>query len=270
MVQTVNGKLKPSDEKVAQILSWTPWLSSVVVALPLPVIFLVFYLGAATTESAAIDLLLLFLSMGFGLVAGLSVLIFLLLYRRRWYGRMRDRLAADGITASEVRWFTAELSSEERAVWQDLKQKDSLLADAYGETLAARLTASRIIGKTRGIILRIERQLNRTRNIASEKSSSLTKDLLLDLERMETLQAEAHGRLSEATAQLQMIVAAANRTLDQRETDLMLQRLAVSQQQIPLALELANREREAMSEIIVPQVKLLTLDQQSGNEPKQR
>ena len=111
MLQKTSGKLNVGDERVAQLLSWTPWLSFVLVTLPLPIVFLVLFLAAGTTESAAIYLLLSFVSMGLGLVVGLVVLILLLLYRRRWHGRLRDRLAADGITAAEVAWFASELSS---------------------------------------------------------------------------------------------------------------------------------------------------------------
>ena len=135
MLQKTSGNLNSGDERIAQLLNWTPWLSLVVATLPLPLVFLVLFLAAGTTESAAIYLLLSFVSMGLGLVVGLVVVIFLLMYRKRWQGRLRDRLAADGITAAEVPWFVSELSSEERNIWGELKQENPLLADAYCETL---------------------------------------------------------------------------------------------------------------------------------------
>lgn len=248
MLQETSGKLKTSDERVARLLSWTPWLSFLVVALPLPIIFLMLFLASATSDSAALYLLLSFVSLGLGLVVGLVVLIFLLLYRRRWFGRLRDRLAADGITAAEVAWFASELSSEERTAWRDLKEKNPLLADAYCETLAARLTATRIMASARGGILKIERQLNRTRNIKAVDTSSLLDDLLSDRARLEELRQEATLRLSQAKARLQTIEATANRALNRTETDLMLRRLAASQEQFPLALEMANLEQEALRE----------------------
>lgn len=253
MPQKTPGKLNAGDERIAQLLSWTPWLSLVLVTLPLPIVFLVLFLAAGTTESAAIYLLLSFVSMGLGLVVGLVVLIFLLLYRRRWHGRLRDRLAADGITAAEVPWFASELSSEERKTWGELKQKNPLLADAYCETLAARLTATRIIARARGETLKIERQINRTRNIRGVDTSSLLGDLIADRQRSEELRQEATVRLSEARARLQTIEAAANRSLSQKETDLMLRRLAASQEHSPLALEMASLEQEALREMGHPQ-----------------
>lgn len=253
MLKKAPGKLNTGDERIAKVLTWTPWLSLVLVTLPLPIIFLVLFLAAGATDSAAIYLLLSFVSMGLGLVVGLVVLIFLLLYRRRWHGRLRDRLAADGITAAEVPWFASELSSEERNTWGELKQKNPLLADAYCETLAARLTATRIIARARGETLKIERQINRTRNIRGVDTSSLLNDLMADRQRSENLRQEATVRLSEARARLQTVEAAANRRLSQEETDLMLRRLAAWQEHSPLALEMASFEQEALREIERPQ-----------------
>jgi hypothetical protein len=255
MLEKTLGKLSTGDERIAQLLRWAPWLSFIVVTLPLPIVFLVMFLAAGTTDSAAIYLLLSFVSMGVGLVVGLVVLIFLLLYRRRWQGRLRDRLAIDGITAAEVPWFAAELSSEERKIWGELKAKNPLLGDAFCETLAARLTASRIISRARTETLKVERQINRTRNIKGVDTSVLLDDLLLDRQRSEDLRKEATVRLSETKARLQMIEAAANRSLSQSETDSMLRRLAASQEHSPLALEMAELEREALREVEQPPIK---------------
>jgi hypothetical protein len=252
MLQTSTGKLKAGDERMSQLLILAPWLSLLLVSLPVPIIFLVLFLTAATTDTAAIYLLLSFVSMGLGLVVGLLILIVLLLYRRRWHKRLRDRLATDGITAAEVPWFVSELSAEERKTWSELKQNNPLLADAYCETLAARLTATRIIGKARAETLRIERQINRTRNLHGVDTSHLLNDLLYDRDRSETLRKEASARLSETRARLQTIEAAANRSLSQTETNLMLKRLEASQQHFPLALEVASLEEAALREVESP------------------
>lgn len=249
MLQTTTGKIKVRDERIARLLSWTPWLSFVLFAVPLPILFVLLFLTSVTTDSAAIYLLLSFVSMGLGLVVGLFVLILLLLYRRRWHGRLRDHLATDGITADEVDWFTSELSSEERKTWRELKEKNPLLADAYCETLAARLTATRIVAKARAELLRLERQRHRTRDLRGVDTTSLLNDLLSDRQRFESVRQEATIRLSEARARLQTIVAAANRSLSNSETDLMLRRLTASQEQFPLALEMASLEQEALREI---------------------
>ncbi|MGH9872460.1 MAG: hypothetical protein ACRD9S_08340 [Pyrinomonadaceae bacterium] len=249
VLQKTTGKLEAADERMTRLLSWAPWLSFFMVSLPIPIVFLILFLAAGTTETAAIYLLLSFVSLGLGLVVGLLVVFMLLFYRRRWLSRFRDRLAADGITAAEVPWFAPELSSEERKIWEELKQENPLLADAYCETLAARLTATRIIARARRETLRVERQINRTRNIRGVDTTKLQADLLSDRQRSEELRKEATVRLSESKARLQTIEAAANRSLSQTETDLMLQRLAASQEHFPLALEMASLEEEARREI---------------------
>jgi hypothetical protein len=249
MLQKMSGKSGAADERMTHLLSWAPWLSFFMVSLPVPIVFLVLFLAAATTETAAIYLLLSFVSLGLGLVVGLLVLFILLFYRRRWQSRFRDRLASDGITAAEVPWFTSELSSEERKTWGELKQKNPLLADAYCETLAARLTATRIIARARRETLRVERQINRTRNIRGVDTTKLLADLLSDRQRSDELRKEATVRLSETKARLQTIEAAANRSLSKTETDVMLRRLAASQEHFPLALEMASLEEAALREI---------------------
>lgn len=249
MLQKMSGKAGAADERMTQLLSWAPWLSFFLVSLPVPIVFLVLFLAAGTTETAAIYLLLSFVSLGLGLVVGLLLLFMLLCYRRRWQSRFRDRLASDGITAAEVPWFTSELSSEERKIWGELKQKNPLLADAYCETLAARLTASRIIARARGETLKVERQINRTRNIRGVDTTKLLADLLSDRQRSDKLRKEATVRLAETKARLQTIEAAANRSLSQTETDSMLRRLAASQEHFPLALEMASLEEAALREL---------------------
>jgi len=246
MNQLSPGKLKHNEERTARLLAWMPWLSFVLATLPLPIIFLLLFIASATTDSAAVYLLLSFVSLGAGLVVGLFLLILLLLYRRRWQARLRDRLAADGITASEVVWFAAELSSEERSVWRELKLKNPLLADAYCETLAARLTATRIVARSRGAVLKVERQISRTRNLVGINTDALLNDLNADRQRFDLIRSEATIRLSEAKARLQTIEAAANRSLSQSETELMLQRLTAAQERFPLALEMLSLEQESL------------------------
>jgi hypothetical protein len=267
MLQKTPGKLNAADERMAQLLNWIPWLSFVLVTIPLPIVFLVLFLAAGTTESAAVYLLLSFVSLGLGLVVALLLLIFILVYRRRWHGRLRDRLAADGITAAEVPWFASELSSEERKTWAELKQINPLLADAYCETLAARLTATRIIARARGETLKIERQINRTRNLVGVDTSSLLSELIADRERSEDLRKEATARLSEAKARLQTVEAAANRSLSEKETDVMLRRLAASQEQFPLALEMASLEQDALREM--RQARPLAIEGEPIQKPEQ-
>ena len=248
MNRVIPGKLNARDETIAHLLKWIPWLSFFLAAVPVPTIFFVLFLAAVASESAAIYLLLSLLSLGVGLFVGLLSVIFLLIYRRRWFSRLRDKLAADGITAAEVSWFTPELTSAERETLREIERQNPLLADAYCETLASRLTATRTIAKAGGERLKIERRINRARTLVGADTTSLLSDLDSDHHRVEELRREATTRLAEAKARLQMIEASAGRTLNQTETDLMLRRLSAAQEHFPLAIEMAKLEQEAVRE----------------------
>ena len=252
MSQTAKGKLEARDQRLAKLLKWLPWLSLLLMTLgpPLPLLFM--YLRSGATETAAVFLLLSLAALGIGLLIGVLTLIIFLLYRRRWYERLRNRLAVDGITASEVTWFMPELSSEERQSLTEIQKTNPLLADAYLETLASRLTASRIVARSKRELLRVGKRINNARAIIDADTSALVADLEADRLQLESLRQESTARLAEAKARLQTIEAAASRSLSQGETDVMLRRLSAAQSQLPLAIEMAKLEREAADEIELP------------------
>lgn len=249
MLEKPQGKLRSRDQTFSRILTWTPWVLMSIATIPLPVLFLLLFFVSSSTDAAAFYLLLSFVSLGVGLVVGLVILFLFWLYRRRWNLRLRERLAADGITATEVPWFQSELLSEEKKTWRGLKEINPLLADAYGETLAARLTATRISKRARGEMLRIERQINRARHLRDSDTAPLITELMVDRRQAEFVCDEAKARLADVEVRLQTIEAAARRALSQEETRLMLQRLSASQDQLPLALEMARLEQEARKSI---------------------
>lgn len=246
--KTTAGKLTPKDEKLALIFRWIPLISLPVVSLPVPLIFLALFLASTATESAAIYFLLGLISLGAGTVIGILVTVYLLLWKRRWLAKLRDRLAADGITASEVTWFKSELSSAEQESWSRLGKDSSLLADAYCETLASRLTASRLIAKANRELLRLDRSKNRSQEIAGADTTLLLSELESDRRQLEELISEATTRLAEARIRLQKIEAAASRNLNQSETEAMLRRLSSAQNYLPLAIELADQEHKALKD----------------------
>lgn len=233
---------------IARLLTWLPWLSFLLLLFPVPIVFLVLFATAGATDTAAFFLALAVVSLGISALAGLVFMLVLLLYRRRWLSRLRNRLAEDGITANEVKWFSSELTSAERKALREIEVHNPLLADAYRETLASRLTATRIITRARREKLKIERGMNRARSLSGANTAELLEDLQADHQRIESLRNEAATRLAEAKARLQVIEAAANRSLNDKETDLMLRRLAQSQSHLPLAIEVAQLERQALLE----------------------
>jgi len=91
--------------------------------------------------------------------------------------------------------------------------------------------------------------MNSARAITGADTASLLKDLEADHERLDKVRMEATARLAEAKARLQTIEASASRALNRSETDLMLRRLSASQEHLPLSIEMAKLEQDALREI---------------------
>ncbi len=244
-----DNKLTASERAMARILKYAPWLAPILFALPGPVLFMILYLAAATTEAAALYIFLSLASLGVGAIAGLIVALFLVFYRRSWMKKLREKLATDGITADEVAWFTSEMTTAERQSLSQIEAQNLLLADAYRETLAARLTASRVVNSARRDLLLVERRLNRTTYNQGQTNATLQEELKADKARLERVRQEATERRSEAEARLQMIEAAASRGQSWTETNAALQRLSATQQHLPLALESARIDQEVREDI---------------------
>ena len=251
MTNYSKGKLSGKDATTARLLKIAPWIAVLAASLPAPLVFVVLFLTAAATETAAVYLFLAGLSLVFGFALGMVIAAILLLYRRSWLAKLRNRLASDGITADEVVWFRSELTSAERKALAEIEESNPLLADAYRETLANRLTASRVISRSKREMLKVERQLNRARMLGTAESESLQQDLLADRERLEHLRQQASDHLAKAKTRLQVIEATASRKLNQGETELMMQRLGSAQDQLPLVLEMAQLEQQALLEASV-------------------
>ena len=256
------GKLSTKDATTARLLKFAPWIAVLATSIPAPLLFIVLFLTATATDSAAVYLLLAGLSLTLGFALGVVIAAILLFYRRKWLSKLRDRLASDGITANEVVWFRSELTSAERAALKEIEQSNPLLADAYLETLASRLTASRIIARSKRELLRVERRLNRARTLGTPESKKLQSDLAEDHTRLKHLLGQANEHLDHAKTRLQVIEATASRKFSQDDTEMMLQRLGSAQDQLPLVLEIAELERQMLTEASEP----LANNERPGNE----
>jgi hypothetical protein len=243
------GKLSRSDAAMARVLNAAPWIAALIATLPAPLIFLILFLSTEATESAALYLFLAGITFAFGLALGLAIAAVILLYRRSWLAKLRDRLALDGITASEVSWFRSELTSAERAALAEIRRSNPVLADAYLETLAMRLTASRIMARSRKELMKVERRLNQARLLGGNESASLQADLSTDREKIDRLRQQADEHLRSAKTRLQIIEATASRKMNQAEIDVMMQRLGNAQDQLPLVLQMAQMEQQALEEV---------------------
>ena len=243
------GKLSRSDAALARVLKIAPWLAVLISTIPAPLVFLILFMSTEATDSAAVYLLLAGVSFAFGLAVGLAIAAIIFLYRRSWLAKLRDRLALDGITADEVSWFRSELTSAERAALAEIERSNPVLADAYLETLAMRLTATRIMARSRKELMKVERRINQARLLPGNESNSLQADLATDREKIERLRQQADDHLRSAKTRLQVIEATASRKLNQAEIDVMMQRLGHAQDQLPLVLQMAQMEQQVLEEV---------------------
>ena len=235
------GKITAREKRLARIWGTAPWLALAGVTIAPPAALMLAYLLSGFSP---LFLVLAITSVPFSLIAAMIVALFLLIYRRQWTRKLRDRLASDGITADEVGFFLNELTSGEKRSLRDMEKRQPLLADAYRETLALRLNATRLTASARRNLLQVERRINRARYLNAPDTSVLLDELAGDRARLETLKQEGSSRRAEAESRLQMIEAAASRGASWAETNYMLQRLDEGRKHLPLGLENARAEQQ--------------------------
>lgn len=232
--------------KALQIGAWaSPVLLSAIPAL----VFFILFLFSTATPTAATFFFLSLISLVVGFIFGLIVTGGIMLYRSRWLAQVRERLAVDGIKAREVEWFKHELTTNEKKSLKEIESKDLLLADAFRDTLAARLTATRILKSTKHELLLVNRRQNKLKYLKSENSTSLQEDLKYDVEKLDKIKTEAFEMLTEAETRLQMIEAASRRGANLADSELALKKLAARTSELPLALESAKMEEEIRREL---------------------
>ena len=229
-----SGRLTPADLRAQRFWNIAPWLALSVITIipPLALGLLALLLGGA-----AVYWLLTLAAIPFSMLIAVTVTIVMLLMRRNWKQRVRERLASDGITADEIDWFRAELTRNEKRALDSMDHQQPLLADAYRETLALRLNAARLTANARRQLLVVERRINRARYLNAPDTAVLMEELNRDRTRLTQLKQEGSARRTEAEARLQMIEAAASRGASWAETNYMLQRLEEGRKQLPLGLE---------------------------------
>ena len=93
-------------------------------------------------------------------------------------------MAVDGIRAEEVGWFKNELTPAEKKALKEIESKNLLLADAYRETLASRLTATRIIKSSRKELSYANRRENKLKYLKAENSENFLKEIKSDIDKL--------------------------------------------------------------------------------------
>ena len=238
-----SGKLTEKDRRAQRAWTVAPWAALVLVTVLPPAVLgiLALILGGAPLWFLAA------FAVPVSLIAAIITTIVLLVMRRNWVKRVRERLASDGITADEIDWFRFELTSGEKRALKSMEEQQPLLADAYRETLALRLNATRLAGNARRELLLVERRISRARYLNAPDTAVLMEELNRDRTRLEQLKQEGSSRRAEAEARLQMIEAAASRGASWAETNYMLQRLDEGRKNLPLGLE-TERARQQLRE----------------------
>lgn len=225
------------------------WLTPVLLAVVPALIFLLAGVVAGTPPGVAFLFSLGFIFMIIGFVVGLIISGILLFYRQKWLARMRERIAVDGIKTEEVEWFRHELSSAEKKALSEIESSNRLLGDAYRETLASRLTATRIIKSTKKELLLVKKRQNKLKYLKTEAANELQEVLKTDYEKLDEINTEAKQMQIEAETRLQMIEAAARRGTNLAETELALKKLSSRAAELPLALEALKMEEEIRREL---------------------
>ena len=228
--------------KRMKIAAWTaPVLLSI---LP----FLLFFIPFLLFDSIPLFFFAI-ISAVIGLIIGLIVSGVLAYRYSIWTKMMRERIAADGIKAEEVHWFINELKPVERKALKEIEAGDLLLADAFRETLASRLTATRIVKSSKQELLLAKRRQNKLKYLKSESSKDFQTETNRDIEKISSINKEAEQMLAESESRLQMIEAAAKRGGTLADSELALKKLSARTKELPLALEAAKMQDEIRREL---------------------
>ncbi len=214
------------------------------------VITLVLLLLAAGGPPAAV--LILFggvVATALGFATGVVTAAVLTKKRSDKVRQLKDHMAARGIRAEEIEWFRSELKAEERRSLKALESRDLLLADAYRETLASRLTASRIIKSSRRELMLSKRRQNSIKQLKSGRAEEFQAMIGNDIKKLDTISEEAQLMLAEADSRLRMIEAAGTREGSIADSELALKKLSARTSELPLALESAKMADEIRVEL---------------------
>ena len=210
-------------------------LTLILAPLAPPSAFVVFFFGAVVTV--------------LGLLIGLGFTGFFVHKRGRWLREMRELIAADGIRAEEIGWFTNELKAAEKRALKAVEARDLLLGDAYRETLASRLTATRILRSSKRELMLARKREGKVKMLKSDRRGEFLSEISRDIEKVSGIRDEASLMLAEAEARLQMIEAAATRGGSLADSELALKKLSARTKELPLALESARMSEEIRLEL---------------------
>ena len=216
---------------------------------PAIITFLLVLLTTGGPPVAAVMLFMGLIATGIGFVTGLAITAVLTKKRSDWTREMRELIAADGIKAEEIGWFRRELKPNEKRALKAVEARDLLLADAYRETLASRLTATRIVKSAKRELLLAKKRESSVKQLKSARSADFQAEIVKDIEKIGKIHEEARLMLAESESRLQMIEAAASRQGSLADSELALKKLSARASELPLALETAKMSEEIRIEL---------------------
>ena len=184
-----------------------------------------------------------------GLLIGLGLSAFFFVRHQRWSAEMRERIAIGGIGANEIDWFRKELKPSEKRALKALRTADPLILDAYRETLASRLTATRIVRSSRRELQVAKRREYKLKTLKAENTRTFLDQLKTDTDKLKSIHEEAKQMLAESESRLEMIEAAGARGGSLADAEVALKKLAARASQLPIALEAARIHEEAVMEL---------------------
>jgi len=217
--------------------------------LPAIVTLALVILAASGPPVAAVFLFFGTIATIIGLLIGLITSGVLLQRHSNWKKDIRERIAANGISANEIGWFTKELRPNEKRALKAVEARDLLLGDAYRETLASRLTASRIIRTSQRELQLTRKRQNSLKQLNTARADDFRNEIVRDMEKITKINTEAKQMLAEAESRLQMIEAAASRGGALADSELALKKLNARSADLPLALESAKMAEEIRLEL---------------------
>ncbi len=221
----------------------------VTTAIPAALFVLVFVLFGGTPPTAAVIIFFGLVATILGFVAGLTASGVMMYRRNQLHRSVRERIAGRGIRANEIDWFRNEIKGAELRSLKEIERRDLFLADAYKETLASRLTATRISKSAQRELIKMQKRLNRLSQLKASNADELKKEIGEDIERIKTIGSEAKQMLAEAESRMQMVEAAAARGTNIAEAEIALKKLNARASELPLALESAQMQREIYAEL---------------------
>lgn len=238
-----------SDLRKDKLLKLGAWSLPLLLSLLPAAVFFFLFLVSSATPAAAVWLFFTVVSLIGGFVVGAAISGGLMFYRSRWLTGVRERLAVDGIRAEELDWFMHELTGAERQSLKALEAKNLLMADAFRDSLAARLTATRILNSAKKELQLNKRQQGKLKYSKAENSKTFTDELQRDFAKLTSIRDEAEQMKLEAEKRMHQIETAARHGSNFSETELALKKLSARTTDLPLALESAKMEEEIRKEL---------------------